>query len=747
MSFSDDAELRELFRQEVDERVARLIEGSQALAEGDVPDDVAGTMFREGHTIKGTGRVMGFVAISRAGQALEGVWRQLQHGDIQASPDLAGALERLSRSIPDALDSDSEKGSPELNAAIAGLNDVLNGSSPEPAKVAAAAPAAPERVEAPSEPMAVASPEPLEVAIDTAESVTDVVDAEEVTTETTDQPAPVVRIETDSSAAPAEEVDEVLELGGLLGALDTWASEEMTRVNAAQMYRLINTVASLDLHSQALRSMIVDVADAVEASGADDRAVQRIASGISALEQSVRRAREYALHLAAAQLRDITDTFPQLVAYLAKKTGKDVRFELVGDECGVDRQIIERLGDPLRQLIVNAIEHGIETPAQRASAGKSSTATLSVRAAIKDHRMEIVVEDDGLGIDWEAVHTRARRRGLLPGDAIFDEGAARALLFAPGFSTADNESELVGDGNGLTMVAERIEDLHGSLELDTELGVGTKITLAVPTSRALQDALIVRSGGQQWGFPEAAIADVVELATADVRGEGRRQEIMWMDQLIPLYDLASVVGLRAVDEPLQAVVLRNPLGATALAVAEVIGQRQVAAKELGPLLGGSPHLTGAALLGGGDVVVLVEPSRLQERAKEVGDDASPALRVLVVDDSQGARQVLAGALASNGFEVDVAGGAEEALASLARDPVDALVVDFSMPGPDGIDLVNSVRRLHLDLPIVMLSGVATHDDQERARLSGVNVYFDKADFREGALAETLRDLIESRDKS
>ncbi len=727
LSFSDDAELRELFRQEVDERVARLIEGSQALAEGDVVDDVAGTMFREGHTIKGTGRVMGFVAISRAGQALEGVWQQLQHGDIQSSPPLAAALEQLARSIPDALDADAEAGSPELNAAIAALNDVMSGVPAE------SPPVEPPAVQ--TQPVAAdAEPETTQAAA--------VIAAESSAEQVSPEPVAATQMDTDLSTVPSEEVDEVLELGGLLGALDTWASEEMTRVNAAQMYRLINTVASLDLHAQALRSMIIDVADAVEASGTDDRAVQQIASGITALEQSVRRAREYALHLAAAQLRDVTDTFPQLVTYLAKKTGKDVRFELIGDECGVDRQIVERLGDPLRQLIVNAIEHGIETPAERASAGKPSTATLSVRAAIKDHRMEIIVEDDGRGIDWEAVHTRARRRGLLPEDSPFDEGAARALLFAPGFSTTDTASELVGDGNGLTMVAERIEDLHGSLELDTELGVGSKMTIAVPTSRALQDALIVRAGGQQWGFPEAAVADVVELA-ADVRASGR-QEIMWMDQLIPLYDLAAVVGLRVADEPRHAVVLRNPLGATALAVAEVVGQRQIAAKELGPLLGGSPHLTGAALLGGGDVVVLVEPNRLQERARAVDDNVSPALSVLVVDDSQGARQVLAGALASTGFEVHVAGGAEEALASLALQPVDALVVDFSMPGTDGVDLVNSVRKLNLDLPIVMLSGVATHEDQERARLSGVDAYFDKADFREGALAETLRDLIESR---
>jgi chemotaxis protein histidine kinase CheA len=692
LSFSDDAELRELFRQEVDERVARLVEGAATLAQGDIPSETAGAMFREGHTIKGTGRVMGFVAISRAGQALEQVWRQLQHGDRERSPALAAALGALAAAIPGALDFEPDDGGTELKDALDSLNDVLSNGG---------------------DPVVEEAPSP-----------------------------PATEVATAPAAPELEDTDETRELGGLLGALETWASEDMTRVNAAQMYRLINTVASLDLHAQALRTMIVDIADAVEAAGGGDATVQRIAAAVAALEQSVRRAREYALHLAAAQLRDVTDTFPQLVNYLAKKTGKEVRFELVGDDSAVDRQIVERLGDPLRQLIVNAMEHGIETPAARTAEGKPSTATLAVRAAIKDHRLEIVVEDDGRGVDFEAVHRIARRRGLLPGEAEFDEGAARALLFAPGFSTADSESELVGDGNGLTMVSERIEDLHGSLDLETKLGQGTKITIAVPTSRALQDALIVRSGGQQWGIPEAAVADVIDLAVADVRGDDRRRELMWMDQPIPLHGFAGVVGMRADEAPTHAVVLRNPLGATALTVAEVVGQRQVAAKELGPLLGGTPHLTGAALLGGGDVVVLVEPSRLQEMARESRDRDTPTLRVLVVDDSQGARQVLAGALASSGFEAGVAGGTEEALASLQLNPVDALVVDFSMPGPDGIELVSAVRKDHHRLPIVMLSGVASPEDQERARVAGVDAYFDKADFREGALADTLRSLID-----
>ncbi len=429
--------------------------------------------------------------------------------------------------------------------------------------------------------------------------------------------------------------------------------------------------------------------------------------------------------------------------YLAKKTGKEIRFELVGDDASVDRQVLERLADPLRQLIVNAIEHGIETADERERSGKTRTATLALRAAVKDHRLEVVVEDDGRGVDWGAVHRTAVRRGLLPADREPEQESLRSLLFAPGFSTAAAPSELVGDGSGLTAVAGAIEALHGSIRFETEPGQGTRITLATPTSRALQDAVLVRAAGHEWGIPETAIVELVAIDEVTVVAAPRRQEIVWADRRIPVASFAQAVGLTEREEPRQVVILSSPVGPVALTVPQLLGQQQVAAKELGPLLGGAPHLTGAALLGGGDVVVLVDPSRLAERVRELPltVDARPV--VMVVDDSQGARQVVAAALSSSGFETCVAGSTEDALEQMESTLVDALVVDFSMPGSDGIALIEAVRARFGNLPIVMLSGVAAAEDQARARAAGADEYFDKADFREGALAQTLAALVEA----
>jgi len=154
-------------------------------------------------------------------------------------------------------------------------------------------------------------------------------------------------------------------------------------------------------------------------------------------------------------------------------------------------------------------------------------------------------------------------------------------------------------------------------------------------------------------------------------------------------------------------------------------------------------VSGAALLGGDDVILLVDAGRLAERLRDLADrPRGPVYKVLVVDDSKGVQQVVAGALASNGFATVVAGSVSEALTALGDNGVHALVVDFSMPRADGVALVHMVRQRYGEMPIVMLSGVANHDDVERAKKAGVDAFFDKSDFRKGALADTLRSLIE-----
>ena len=690
MSFNDDPELQELFKGELSERAERLVEGALVMQQGEINDDLAGAMLREGHTIKGTGRVMGFEAISRAGQLVEQLWRRIQHGDVTPTTEMGVALEQIGRVLPASVTGDPLEGTPELAAALSMLQEATTQDA-EP--------------------------------------------------QTESEPTTVVE-EAGGEPPGKARSDGTGDLGGLLGALEDWATAESVLVNAGRLYRLINHVAAIRLETEAVRAKAFSTLDSAERKSEDlSGIITDLTQSIVSLEKASSNLERQALELAAVPLSEITNTVPQLVRYLAKKTGKEIRFELVGDELAVDRQVLERISDPIRQLIVNSVEHGIESPKQRQNSGKAVTAMIALRASIKDHMLEIVIEDDGAGIEWTDVRRTAVRRGLLPEGVDGEPEALRSLLFAPGFSTAIAPSELVGDGTGLTTVSEAVDALFGSLRLDTVPGEGTTVTMTVPTSRALQQAVLVVAAGQTWGVPEAAIDDVLPLSEIEITTTGNRNEMMWRDRRIPVASFAEAVGLHEAEEPTKVVILASPVGAVGLTVAKTGGSREVASKELGPLLAGPTHVTGAALLGGDDVVLLVDASRLAERARDIRGPVGPTLRVLVVDDSQGVRQVVAGVLASNGYATKVASSVSEALEVLHKEGADALVVDFAMPNLDGIALVNEARRRYGDMPIVMMSAVATFEDQQRAETAGVDAFFDKSDFREGALAETIGLLL------
>ena len=676
MSFHDDPELLGLFRSEVEERAGRLRDAARALKDEAVDPVVANEMYREGHTIKGTARMMGFAAVSDAGKVLEETWLAIAEGDVDTPGPFAGPLEALAIAVLEAAEGDPTGGTAALAEALRRVRLCVRGEADDEDR----------------EPVAV---------------------------------APSVRRQPDSEGN---------DFGGLLGAIDSWAFGETVRVNAASLFRLINAITSLRVDMEVLGQQVSEFASATPDRRSD--IVAGLTTAVTTAEKDVLELQGQALELASAPLSDITNTFPQLVRYLARKSGKELRFELVGDAHKVDRQVLEQLSDALRQLLVNAVQHGIEPASERVAAGKPPTGTVAVRATVRDHRLEVVVEDDGRGIDWEAVRRSAIRRGLIDATASTDPAALQSVLFVENFSTSA-PGELVGDGNGLTSVAAAVEALHGNLSIETGAHTGTTVTVTVPTSRSLQDAVLVRAAGQTWGVPGLAV-----LGRVPYPGPGSTLE--WEGATIPMASFADSVGLVESDPLVRVIVVTSPFGPVGLAVSEEIGRRQVASRELGPILTGVPHLTGAALLGGGDVVVLVDASRLAERLRVVPGDAGPRKRILVIDDSRGARQVVGGALGSAGFEVELAGSPTEALAALAAGPVDGIVMDFVLPTMTGADLVAEVRAMGVTAPVVVLSGQATSQDQVRAIEAGADAYFDKDDVRKGALAQALSELIDRR---
>jgi chemotaxis protein histidine kinase CheA len=412
--------------------------------------------------------------------------------------------------------------------------------------------------------------------------------------------------------------------------------------------------------------------------------------------------------------------------------GKDVRFELVGDDVQLDRQIVDLLREPLRHLLVNAVDHGIEPAAARVAAGKRATGTVSVGAEIIDERVEVSVADDGAGIDWDLVAEAAAERSI---PFVFSD--LSPVLFHEGFTTRQAMTDFSGAGDGLAAVRDTVEKVNGVVHVESPQGMGTRVTMTLPLSMVLQNVVVVATGDQFWGLPEASIEAAMPLSRAEIGG----REVRFQSREIPCVSLAKAMGVTSAGEDAELLVVNTRFGLVAITVSELIDRRRVAVKNLGPILEGGGQVTGAALLGGGQVLVVLDPNFLGYLARRLPGTSAHRPRILVVDDSAGVRQLLSATLNGAGFEVEVAASAREALLAMSRGGFEAMVIDFSMPRSNGVELVRAMRGADIDVPIVMVSGVATQEEKQAAWEAGVDAYLDKFDLRQGVLTSTLRRMI------
>ncbi len=518
-------------------------------------------------------------------------------------------------------------------------------------------------------------------------------------------------------------------LGGLLSSVSESLLGGATRVDTGDLYRLINRIVEVALDTEALADLAL-----VSIEGSDPAVFRRSwRNQLERLSSSIGDIQDQAVALANVSFRDAASTFPQFVRYLGRRMGKDVRFEIIGDDVQLDRQIVDLLREPLRHLLVNAIDHGIESGAERVAAGKTATGVVRIAAREVDEGIEVSVSDDGAGIDWDKVAEVA-----VQNDLPFD---LTPLLFQPGFTTNEGITDFSGSGEGLAAARDSVERVHGAVRIESVKGLGTTVTMTLPMSMVLQNVVVVAAGDQFWGFPEASVEAAMPLSQAEIKTTKGGRELHFESAAIPCVSLSQAVGTGADADESELLIMNTRFGMVAVTVGELIDRRRVAVKNLGPILEGPGHVTGAALLGGGQVLVVIDPNFLGILARRRPRLAGRRPKILVVDDSAGVRQLLSATLNGAGFEVALAGGAREAVVAMAEGDFDAMVIDYSMPRSNGVELVRAMRAAEVRVPIVMVSGVATQEEKRAAWEVGVNAYLDKFDLRQGVLTTTLRRLI------
>lgn len=361
-------------------------------------------------------------------------------------------------------------------------------------------------------------------------------------------------------------------------------------------------------------------------------AQQRTIAGLArSLETALRRLQAAALELRVVPIDTILNRFPRVVRALAQEQGKNVRLSLEGRDVRVDKSMVELLVDPLMHMVRNAVDHGVEPPDERIRAGKAAQASVTLRAVQRGGEVHVQVADDGRGLDERAILEKAAARGLT---SNVDAGRLKAheihrFIFAPGFSTAARVSETSGRGVGMDVVLNTVQLLGGDIDIDTSLGVGTTFTLRLPLSAALQNALIVRVSGQNFGIAERFVTSVVEVPAKDMLEIGRQSAIAQKDGVLPVYRLADLLWHGDADggSPRafrSIVIISNGRETIGVEVDRVRRRQELFLKELHPLLAACPTVNGAAVLGDGRVVLLLDADELIQLARTGAWRGAPA---------------------------------------------------------------------------------------------------------------------------
>ena len=759
----------ELFRLEAESQTAVLSAGVLAIEELERSPQTVESMMRAAHSLKGAARIVGLDPAVRVAHSLEDVFVAAGKGTFRVQPRhadrLLGGVDFLSSisKADDALEPTSDWAA-RAEQLVAELTTMLaEQESPVPA--AAEAPAAKVVALIPSGTPQTATP---------------------ATPQTVSQPLPLPLPSAAVPAAPprgGEQADRVVRVSadsltrlvGLAGESLVETRQLRPFVDALLQLRAsdVDLCDAISLVDEKLKSGDVAVPAAITAmlTTIRERADANLATltrHVEDFESFARRNEDLSnrLHheVIVSRMRPLADGirgFPRLVRDVARTLGKQVRFEVKGDQTGVDRDILDKLEAPLSHLIRNSLDHGVEMPADREAAGKSAAGTIRLEARHRAGMLQITLTDDGRGIDTEHLRAKAVARGLVARQVAdqLTELELLEFLFLPGFSTKDQVTEISGRGVGLDVVQSMVKSVGGSVRVATQPGRQTVFTLQLPITMSVIRALLVQIGGEPYAFPLTRIDQILFCKAGDIRTVEGRQYFDRDGVSIGLVMAAQILEAAAAPpaDPMPVVVISDRGQQFGMIVDTFLGERDLEVRPLDLRLGKVPDVNSASLLENGDPVLIVDVEDLVRSIDNVlmgrrlsrvefermAEQARQRKRILVVDDSITVRELERQLLHARGFAVDVAVDGMDGWNAIRGTHYDLIVTDVDMPRMDGIGLVTLIKAdpTRREIPVVIVSYKDREEDRLRGLDAGANRYLTKSSFHDETFVDTIIDLI------
>jgi two-component system chemotaxis sensor kinase CheA len=549
------------------------------------PDDpeALNSIFRSFHTIKGNAGFLGLVPMQTLAHEVESLLDLARNRELSLTPAIIteilrsrDALQQLTQQIAVAL----EKG--HLPSAIVPVSHLMRavrqlaqGGTPAPVAAAPASPAP-----APADASAAPSPTPA-IAVPTESAPT----------------AAAVASALSSAAANAAEAQATNKSGG-----------QTVRVNTEKLDSLMDVVGELVI----VQSQLIESARSICEDGSP---IQR---NVAQLSRIAKELQHTAMSLRMIPIKPTFQKMERLSRDLARNFGKKVHFQVSGEDTELDRTVVEEIADPMVHMVRNALDHGLELPDVRAAAGKPEQGIVHLSAYHQGSNIVIELKDDGRGIDPDKIFKKAIEKGIIAPNASLTREECYALIFAPGFSTAEKVTAVSGRGVGMDVVKRNIEKLRGKIEITSEVGKGSVFRIKLPLTMAIIDGLVVRVGTDKFILPSTSVQMAMRPpkdSITTVHGTGEVLELR--GKILPLHRLHRRFGIPAdAMQPWDGIVVivEHSGRVSALLVDEMVSKQEVVIKNLGAFMQGLPGVAGGAILGDGNIALILDPASLLQSA-------------------------------------------------------------------------------------------------------------------------------------
>lgn len=702
------------FIEEARDHLGRLTQGLADLEQG-IDTEQINSLFRSAHTLKGSSRMLKLEPITLVAHSLEDLLSALRDKRLGSSAEVSALLYQAVDTLTDQVEALEAKGEvAELNATQLEFCKKLSALAENP-----------DLLNTPVTPATTASPTVVSEA-------------------KAEQDKPALK-STDTVRIKLSKLEELIKLMGELVS------------NHAGMRELATSARQLEKTAESKPNSHLEM----------QQFSRNIRETVLAQEDLMQELHDKALQMRMLPLGIVLDSASRLVRDMARSLDKQVECRIQGSEIELDRQMIDQLADPMIHLLRNALDHGIEPPAERQKKGKPARGLIKITARQDAGWVVLDISDDGAGLSLEAIRDKALKKGLVTEAdlAEMSDQEVTDLIFLPGFSTSALITEVSGRGVGMDVVKRSIVDeLQGVISVRTQLGKGACFTLRLPLSLAKMRVLTISAAGHELGFTAQYIAELLSVPEASLIKVADRNAVIIRNEFVPVVKLADLIGLpvkaKQASKPIAAnkkalllLVIRVHTEKLALIIDKLLDERDLVIKQLPEHLHSNTLISGMVTTGQNKLVSLLHVPYLLAKARKVRGTAkneTPTLgkeqrkRILVVDDSLNTREIERDVLEAWGYQVTLAEHGQDGLDKARAEVFDAVLTDVEMPIMDGFTLTARLREEenYRDKPIIIITSRAKESDRRRGIEVGADAYIVKGSFDQNSLVDTLKILLD-----